>query len=149
MYDDRCEGKCDRSHDRRVRDQSRPPHELYQCEKKVLEDHDENEIREYEELVPMFELMQELAAILRKKRMKRGSIDFDFPETKIVLDDKGKPVEIKPYERNVATKIIEDFMLIANETVAQDYFWQELPFVYRTHDNPDTEKTQEVIDIYQ
>lgn len=116
----------------------------YTSVKKILEDHDENEIREYEELVPMFELMQELAAILRKKRMKRGSIDFDFPETKIVLDDKGKPVEIKPYERNVATKIIEDFMLIANETVAQDYFWQELPFVYRTHDNPDTEKIKKL-----
>ena len=114
----------------------------YTSVKKILEDHDENEIREYEELVPMFELMQELAAILRKKRMKRGSIDF--PETKIVLDDKGKPVEIKPYERNVATKIIEDFMLIANETVAQDYFWQELPFVYRTHDNPDTEKIKKL-----
>ena len=116
----------------------------YTSVKKILEDHDENEIREYEELVPMFELMRELAAILRKKRMKRGSIDFDFPETKIVLDDKGKPVEIKPYERNVATKIIEDFMLIANETVAQDYFWQELPFVYRTHDNPDTEKIKKL-----
>ena len=116
----------------------------YTSVKKILEDHDENEIGEYEELVPMFELMQELAAILRKKRMKRGSIDFDFPETKIVLDDKGKPVEIKPYERNVATKIIEDFMLIANETVAQDYFWQELPFVYRTHDNPDTEKIKKL-----
>ena len=116
----------------------------YTSVKKILEDHDENEIREYEELVPMFELMQELAAILRKKRMKRGAIDFDFPETKIVLDDKGKPVEIKPYERNVATKIIEDFMLIANETVAQDYFWQELPFVYRTHDNPDTEKIKKL-----
>ena len=116
----------------------------YTSVKKILEDHDENEIGEYEELVPMFELMQELAAILRKKRMKRGSIDFDFPETKIVLDDKGKPVEIKPYERNVATKIIEDFMLSANETVAQDYFWQELPFVYRTHDNPDTEKIKKL-----
>ena len=92
----------------------------YTSVKKILEDHDENEIREYENLVPMFELMRELAAILRKKRMKRGSIDFDFPETKIVLDEKGKPIEIKPYERNVATKIIEDFMLIANETVAQD-----------------------------
>lgn len=112
----------------------------YTSVKKILEDHDEDEIQEYEALVPMFERMRELAAILRKKRMKRGSIDFDFPETKIVLDEKGKPVEIKPYERNVATKIIEDFMLIANETVAQDYFWQELPFVYRTHDNPDTEK---------
>ena len=116
----------------------------YTSVKKILEDHDENEIGEYEELVPMFELMQELAAILRKKRMKRGSIDFDFPETKIVLDDKGKPVEIKPYERNVATKIIEDFMLIANETVAQDYFWQELPFVYRTHEVPDTEKIKKL-----
>lgn len=112
----------------------------YTSVKKILEDHDEAEIREYEPLVPMFSRMKELAAILRKKRMKRGSIDFDFPETKIILDEKGKPLEIKPYERNVATKIIEDFMLIANETVAQDYFWQELPFVYRTHDNPDTEK---------
>ena len=116
----------------------------YTSVKKILEDHDENEIREYENLVPMFELMRELVAILRKKRMKRGSIDFDFPETKIVLDEKGKPIEIKPYERNVATKIIEDFMLIANETVAQDYFWQELPFVYRTHDNPDTEKIKKL-----
>lgn len=116
----------------------------YTSVKKILEDHDEAEIREYEELVPMFERMKELAAILRKKRMKRGSIDFDFPETKIILNEQGKPVEIKPYERNVATKIIEDFMLIANETVAQDYFWQELPFVYRSHDNPDTEKIQKL-----
>ena len=112
----------------------------YTAVKKILEDHDEKEIAEYEELVPMFERMKELAAILRKKRMSRGSIDFDFPETKIILDEKGKPVDIKPYERNVATKIIEDFMLIANETVAQDYFWQEIPFVYRTHENPDEEK---------
>ena len=116
----------------------------YTSVKKILEEHDETERREYEELVPMFELMQELAAILRKKRLKRGSIDFDFPETKIILDEKGRPVEIKPYERNVATKIIEDFMLIANETVAQDYFWQELPFVYRTHENPDAEKIKKL-----
>ena len=116
----------------------------YTSVKKILEDKDETERAEYEEFIPMFELMQELAAILRKKRMKRGSIDFDFPETKILLDAQGKPVEIKPYDRNVATKIIEDFMLIANETVAQDYFWQELPFVYRTHDNPDTEKIQKL-----
>lgn len=116
----------------------------YTSVKKILEEHDETECREYEELVPMFELMQELAAILRKKRMKRGSIDFDFPETKIILDEKGRPVEIKPYDRNVATKIIEDFMLIANETVAQDYFWQELPFVYRTHENPDAEKIKKL-----
>ena len=116
----------------------------YTSVKKILEDKDEAEIREYEELVPMFERMEELAAILRNKRMSRGSIDFDFPETKIILDEQGRPVEIKPYERNVATKIIEDFMLIANETVAQDYFWQELPFVYRTHENPDTEKIKKL-----
>lgn len=94
----------------------------YTSVKKILEDHDEAEIREYEELVPMFERMRDLAAILRKKRMKRGSIDFDFPETKIILDAQGRPVEIKPYERNVATKIIEDFMLLANETVAPGLF---------------------------
>ena len=116
----------------------------YTSVKKILEDHDPKETEEYKELVPMFERMQELAAILRKKRMKRGSIDFDFPETKIILDGNGKPIDIRPYDRNVATKIIEDFMLIANETVAQDYFWQELPFVYRTHDNPDTEKIQKL-----
>jgi len=66
----------------------------------------------------MFERMQELAAILREKRRQRGSIDFDFPETKIVLNKKGEPIEIKPYERNTATNIIEDFMLITNETIA-------------------------------
>lgn len=112
----------------------------YTSVKKILEDEDENECREYEELVPMFQLMEKLAAILRKKRHKRGSIDFDFAESKILLDQDGHPVEIKPYERNVATKIIEDFMLIANETVAQHFFWLELPFVYRTHEKPDPEK---------
>lgn len=116
----------------------------YTSVKKILQDRDEEECAEYEELIPMFERMQELADILRKKRMKRGSIDFDFPETKIILDKKGNPVDIKPYDRNVATKIIEDFMLIANETVAEDYFWQEIPFVYRTHENPDEEKIQKL-----
>lgn len=94
----------------------------------------------YGELVPMLELMEELAGILRERRRRRGSIDFDFPESKIILDEAGKPLEVKPYERNTATRIIEDFMLIANETVAEDYFWQSLPFVYRTHDKPDPEK---------
>lgn len=116
----------------------------YTSVKKILADHDESERAEYKELVPMFEMMEHVAAILRKKRMKRGSIDFDFPETKIILDKKGRPVDIKPYERNVATKMIEDFMLIANETVAQDYFWQEVPFVYRTHENPDEEKIKKL-----
>ncbi len=112
----------------------------YTSVKKILEDKDEIETKSYQELVPMFELMRELAGILREKRKKRGSIDFDFPESKIVLDKQGHPIEIKPYERNVATKIIEDFMLIANETVAEHFHWMELPFLYRTHDNPDPEK---------
>ena len=84
--------------------------------------------------------MDELAGIRTKKRYARGSIDFDVPESKIILDENGKPVRIKAYERNTATRIIEDFMLIANETVAEDFFWREIPFVYRTHDNPDPEK---------
>ena len=99
---------------------------------------------EYEPLVPMFVRMETLAGILRKKRMKRGSIDFDFPETKVILDAEGNPIDIRPYDRNVATKIIEDFMLAANETVASDFYWRELPFVYRTHENPDTEKIQKL-----
>lgn len=112
----------------------------YTSVKKILEDKDEAEREKYKELIPMFEQMEELAGILRGKRRKRGSIDFDFPETKIILDKEGHPVEIKPYERNTATKIIEDFMLLANETVAQHFYWLELPFVYRSHDNPDPEK---------
>ena len=108
--------------------------------KAVLEDKDEDAIKEYDGFVEMLCNMQELAAILREKRYARGSIDFDFPESKIILNEKGEPIEIKPYDRNVATKIIEDFMIAANETVSEEYFWQEIPFLYRTHDNPDTEK---------
>ena len=112
--------------------------------KKILEDKDPAVLEEYRDFVPMFQRMEELAALLRKKRKKRGSIDFDFPETKIYLDSEGHPTDILPYERNAATKMIEDFMLIANETVAEDFFWQQMPFVYRTHDNPDSEKIQKL-----
>ena len=112
----------------------------YTTVNKIIALDDEQAKADNADFVDMFLKMNELALILREKRHKRGSIDFDFPETKILLDEKGKPVEIKPYERNLATRLIEDFMLIANETVAEDYFWQELPFVYRTHDNPDEEK---------
>ena len=110
----------------------------------VITEHDPEAMKEYEGFTGMFELMKELADILRKKRHSRGSIDFDFPESKIVLDEKGRPVEIKPYDRNAATRLIEDFMLLANETVAEDYFWQEIPFLYRTHDNPDEEKMKKL-----
>ncbi len=107
---------------------------------RIITHEDGETMEKYRELVPLFFRMKELSEILRKRRMKRGAIDFDFPESKIILDEKGKPVDIRPYERNAATKLIEDFMLAANETVAEDYFWQEVPFLYRTHDEPDPEK---------
>ncbi len=112
----------------------------YTSVNKIVELGDEEEREKYKEFIPMFELMYELADILRKRRFKRGSVDFDFPESKIILDDRGKPVEIKEYERNNAHRIIEEFMLAANQTVAEEYFWQELPFVYRIHEVPDSEK---------
>ena len=112
----------------------------YTSVKKILEDKDEAEIEKYKELVPMFEMMAHVAGILREKRSRRGSIDFDFPETKVKLNALGQAVDILPYDRNTATKLIEDFMLLANETVAEHFFWQELPFVYRTHEKPDPEK---------
>lgn len=111
---------------------------------KIVTDRDEAVMKEYDGFVDMFDLMKELADILREKRMRRGAVDFDFPETKVILNEAGEPVDIKPYDRNAATKIIEDFMLIANETVAQDYFWQEIPFLYRTHENPDPEKIRKL-----
>ncbi len=97
-------------------------------------------LEEYADFVSMFLLLDETARVLRKKRMARGAVDFDFPECKIILDAKGRPVEIRPYERNAATMLIEDCMLAANETVAEDYYWQQIPFLYRSHEKPDGEK---------
>ena len=102
-------------------------------------------MEEYRELVPMFFLMEELAEILRKNRSARGAIDFEFPESKIILDGKGRPVDIRPYEQNAATRLIEDFMLMANETVARTYCQKEIPFLYRTHDNPDMDRMEAVL----
>ena len=96
------------------------------------------------EAVPMLEEMARLSQALRKKRRERGTVDFDFPESKIRLDAEGNPVEIVPYERNDATKLIEDFMLAANETVAQHFYWLELPFLYRVHDTPDGDRMKEL-----
>lgn len=105
---------------------------------------DEEALCENEEFVPMIREMEKLSGLIRERRGKRGSIDFDFPETKIKLDENGHPVDIQPYEHNTATKIIEDFMLIANETVAEEYFWREIPFLYRTHEVPDEEKIRQL-----
>ncbi len=115
--------------------------------KNILEDTDEEAKKRYEELIPMFFMMKELSGILRDSRHHRGSIDFDFPESKIILNAAGKAIDVKPYEANVATRIIEDFMLMANETVAQEYCTEEIPFVYRTHDNPDPEKVESLLTL--
>ena len=115
--------------------------------KNILEDTDEEAKKRYEALIPMFFMMKELSGILRNSRHHRGSIDFDFPESKIILNAAGKAIDVKPYEANVATKIIEDFMLMANETVAQEYCTEEIPFVYRTHDNPDPEKVESLLTL--
>ena len=111
---------------------------------KILEAQDEQERKKYEKLIPMFQQMAEVSGLLRERRKKRGAIDFDFPETKMILDEQGRPVELKPYERNVATKMIEDFMLAANETVAEEYFWREIPFLYRTHEAPEEDKVKKL-----
>ena len=98
--------------------------------KNILEDTDEVAKKRYEALIPMFFLMKELSGILRSRRHTRGSIDFDFPESKIILNAAGRAIDVQPYEANVATRIIEDFMLLANETVAQEYCTGDYPFVY-------------------
>ena len=104
-------------------------------------DHPEAFREDYrEQIQSMCFLMREAAAVLKERRRKRGAIDFDFPESKVIVDEKGFPLEIKPYLRTTATDLIEDFMLLANETIAEDYFWQELPFLYRVHEAPDPEK---------
>ncbi len=105
---------------------------------------DKEERDKYPDATDMLDSMYELSKIIRENRRKRGSIDFDFEESKIILDEKGRPIDIRPYERNAATKLIEDFMLMANETVASHYYFLELPFVYRTHDTPDPEKIEKL-----
>ena len=115
--------------------------------KKILLQEDEELAKCYEGLLPMFFQMKELSELLRNRRKKRGAIDFDFPESKLVLDERGKVIDIYPYEQNIATRLIEDFMLAANETVAEEYCMLGLPFVYRTHENPDMEKMETVLEM--
>jgi len=102
---------------------------------------------EYADFTEMFTLMNELKSILSQKRIRRGSVNFDFPETKIKLDSDGKPVEIMPRIRGIASEIIEEFMLICNETVAEEYFWLESPFIYRSHEEPDGEKMEKLTEF--
>ncbi|ONK22463.1 ribonuclease R [Bacillus sp. VT-16-64] len=109
---------------------------------KILIDKDPELRAKYEPLVPMFELMEELQGILQHKRMKRGAIDFDFKEAKVIVDEEGKPVDVVVRERSIGERIIEEFMLAANETVAEHFHWLDVPFIYRIHEDPKEEKLQ-------
>ena len=117
----------------------------YTAVKNILEETDPQTAERYREFVPMFFRMKELSDILRKNRHHRGSIDFEFPESKIILNDAGRAIDVIPYETNVATRIIEDFMLMANETVAKEYCKEGVPFVYRTHETPDPDKIESLL----
>ena len=116
----------------------------YTAVREILEDGTPELLEQYREIVPMLEEMEELRQILGNKRRKRGSVNFDLPESKIILDENGKPVDIKPYERSISTNMIEEFMLVCNETIAENSFWQEMPFMYRSHQEPDEDKMEKM-----
>lgn len=110
----------------------------------ILEKGDEDLKKKYENILDDFYNAQDLAKILSKRRTQRGSIDFDFPEAKIILNEDGTVNDIKHYERRISNRIIEEFMLVTNETVAEHYFWLNIPFVYRIHEVPSKEKMEEL-----
>lgn len=114
---------------------------------RIISDHDEKCMEKYEDCVPMFFRMKKLSEILREKRQKRGAIDFDLPESQVDLDGQGHPVDVYARKRNPATKLIEDFMLTANETVAEHFYWMQIPFLYRIHEAPDPERIRELNDF--
>lgn len=109
---------------------------------KILVDKDEELREKYAELVPMFEQMEKLAAILRKKRKDRGAIDFDFKEAQVLVDEDGKATDVVIRERSVAERLIEEFMLAANETIAEHFHWMDVPFIHRIHEEPDEGKLE-------
>ncbi len=116
----------------------------YTAVREILEDETPALLEQYQEIVPMLQDMNRLRMILAEKRKNRGSVNFDLPESKIILDENGKPIDIRPYERSIATNLIEEFMLVCNETIAENFFWQEVPFVFRSHQEPDEEKTEKM-----
>jgi ribonuclease R len=119
----------------------------YETVRAILEDDDAEELRrEHHDYLPLIYTMEELAEILRWVRRERGSIDFDFPESKITLDEQGVPLDVKAYRANVATRIIEEFMLLCNETVATHFRRRNSPFVFRVHDRPEPERIEQLKD---
>ncbi len=113
----------------------------------ILVNKDESLRERYSTLVPMFEEMEKLAQVLRDKRFGRGAIDFDFKEAKVLVNSEGTPEDVVLRERSVAEKLIEEFMLAANETVAEHFHWMKLPFVYRIHEDPDAEKLNSFLEF--
>ncbi len=109
----------------------------------ILENDDAELKDRYKDIYHELKISEELCKILTAKREARGSIDFDFPEAKIILDENGKPIEVKKYERRIANRMIEEFMLVCNETVAEYMYWAEMPFVYRVHEEPNEDKINE------
>lgn len=119
----------------------------YDAVNKILVDKDEETKNEYEALVPMFETMETLASILRKKRFNRGAIDFDFKEAQVLVDEKGHPTDVVLRERQVSERLIEEFMLAANETIAEHFHWMDLPFIHRIHEDPDEDRLQKFFEF--
>ncbi|MFC0187500.1 ribonuclease R [Fictibacillus aquaticus] len=115
--------------------------------RKIIQDEDEAVTERYEPLVPFFKLMAELADVLRKKRFARGAIDFDFSEAKVLVDENSEPKDIVLRERSVAEKLIEEFMLCANETVAEHFHRMDIPFMYRIHEDPDEGKLERFLEF--
>ena len=111
---------------------------------KILDNTDEEVLKRYQPYISDFKLMEELAKILKNKRLEQGYLNLDIPESKIELDIDGRVTNIKKYETTFANEIIEQFMLTANETIAERFFWLDAPFIYRVHEKPDYEKIQEL-----
>ena len=110
---------------------------------KILNNLDEKVVKKYEKYINDFKLMESLAKILKARRLKDGYLNLDIPESKIVLDENGFAIDVKPYETTFANEIIEQFMLTANETVAEKFYWLDAPFIYRVHEEPDYDKIEE------
>ena len=111
---------------------------------KILDRSDETVLKRYEKYISYFDLMAELANILKAKRKENGYLNLEIPESKIILDENGVAIDVKKYETYFANEIIEQFMLIANETVAEKFYWLQSPFIYRNHEAPDVDKVKEL-----